>query len=84
MTQAAAHEEVERRLADAAAQGRRVALIITGKGSRGTGDRRGIIRASLADWLSLGRTRPLIAALRPAHPRHGGQGAFYVILKRAR
>ena len=28
--------------------------------------------------------RPYVAALRPAHPRHGGSGAFYVILRRSR
>lgn len=79
-----AHWLVEHCLRDAAADGARIVLIVTGKGSRGPEDRRGVIRASLADWLQLSRLRPLIAAMRPAHPRHGGAGAFYVILKRAR
>jgi len=79
-----AHRLVEHCLRDAAADGARVVLIVTGKGSRGPEDRRGVIRASLADWLQLSRLRPLIAAMRPAHPRHGGAGAFYVILRRAR
>jgi len=79
-----AHWLVEHCLRDAAAHGARVVLIVTGKGSRGPEDRRGVIRANLADWLQLSRLRPLIAAMRPAHPKHGGAGAFYVILRRAR
>ncbi|MDP9163724.1 MAG: Smr/MutS family protein, partial [Pseudomonadota bacterium] len=43
---------------------------------------RGVIRASLRDWLQDSNLRPYIAALRPAHPRHGGGGAWYVILRR--
>lgn len=80
----AAHHLVEARLRDAAAAGARVVLVITGKGSRGPEDRRGVIRASLADWLQMSRLRPLIAAMRAAHPRHGGAGAFYVVLRRPR
>jgi len=79
-----AHRLVEHCVRNAAVDGARVVLIVTGKGSRGPEDRRGVIRASLADWLQLSRLRPLIAAMRPAHPRHGGAGAFYVILRRAR
>ncbi len=79
----AAHAIVEHRLQDAAALGQRLILIVTGKGSRGPLDRRGVIRESLADWLQLSRLRPFIAAMRPAHPRHGGGGAFYVVLRRA-
>lgn len=75
---------VERRLIEAAAAGARVALVVTGKGTRGPEDRRGVIRSGLGDWLSLPRLRPIIAATRPAHPRHGGGGALYVILRRPR
>ena len=78
----AAHAIVEHRLSDAAASHQRLILIVTGKGSRGPLDRRGVIRESLADWLQLSRLRPMIAAMRPAHPRHGGGGAFYVVLRR--
>ena len=80
----AAHAIVEHRLRDAAHIGARLVLIVTGKGSRGPEGRRGVIRESLADWLQLSRLRPLIAAMRPAHPRHGGGGAFYVVLRRSR
>jgi len=59
--------------------GERVLLVITGKGRA---DRPSRIRAELHYWLESSRLRGRIAALRPAHPRHGGSGAFYVILKR--
>ena len=42
------------------------------------------IAAQVADWLALSRHAGRIAAVRGAHPRHGGQGALYVILRRRR
>jgi DNA-nicking Smr family endonuclease len=71
----------------AALSGNRVLLVVTGKGSRGGSDPdrpKGVIRASLPHWLETPRLRPYVAALRPAHPRHGGGGAWYVILRRGR
>jgi DNA-nicking Smr family endonuclease len=59
--------------------GERVLLVVTGKGRA---DRPSRIRAELQYWLESSRLRSRIAALRAAHPRHGGGGAFYVILKR--
>ncbi|WP_310498952.1 Smr/MutS family protein [Sandarakinorhabdus sp.] len=69
------------RLGEALAQpdGARIILVITGKGRA---DRPGRIRAELAGWLSRPDLRVRIAALRPAHPNHGGSGAFYLILRR--
>lgn len=88
-----AHAMLRLRIEDAALSGARVLLVITGKGARSTDEAeprrgehphgRGIIRASLRDWLHGAEMRPFIAALRPAHPRHGGGGAWYVILRRA-
>lgn len=70
-------------IAAAARSRARVLLVITGKGRRAEEGQRGVIRASLRDWLHGPELRPYIAALRPAHPRHGGGGAWYVILRRA-
>jgi DNA-nicking Smr family endonuclease len=85
----AAHARLDQGLTLAAAQGARLVLLITGKprpgdGAAGRGDRRGAIRAKFADWLALGSHASRIAAIRPAHPRHGGAGAVYVVLRRAR
>lgn len=75
----------------AARHGERVLLVVTGKGGRVIPTQnlederpRGVIRASLPHWLETPALRPYIAALRPAHPRHGGAGAWYVILRRRR
>ena len=75
-----------RAIEDAALAGQRALLVVTGKGTRGADGEptRGVIRASLPQWLETPALRPYVAALRPAHPRHGGSGAFYVILRRAR
>lgn len=78
-TLGAAHDRLMAELDTAHAMGARVLLVVTGKGR---GDRPGRIRAQLADWLEGSSLRSRIAALRPAHVRHGGSGAFYVILRR--
>lgn len=59
--------------------GARIILVVTGKGRA---DRPGRIRTELAHWLERPDLRGRVAALRGAHPRHGGSGAFYLILKR--
>lgn len=61
--------------------GARVILVITGKGRP---DRPARIRAELMHWLERLDMRNAVASLRGAHPRHGGSGAFYLILRRAK
>lgn len=84
----AARAHLGRRIVESAQAGRRVLLVITGKGATPSDDAtadarpRGVIRAALARWLEEPELRPFVAALRPAHPKHGGAGAFYVILRR--
>ncbi|MBC7520446.1 MAG: Smr/MutS family protein [Sandarakinorhabdus sp.] len=78
-TLAAAHHRLAEALDNACAQGERIILIITGKGRD---SRPGRIKAELNHWLDSGNHRSRIAALRPAHARHGGSGAFYLILRR--
>ena len=86
-TLAQAHDRVLVALEGALAAGDRVVVIITGR-APGPGttrlDRplRGIIRASITDWLHGAPFASRIAAIRPAHARHGGAGALYVILRR--
>lgn len=67
----------------AIASGERVLLLITGHERRGEPPvQRGRIRAAVHDWLAASRHAPKIAAVRGAHPRHGGGGSLYVILRR--
>lgn len=82
---AAAHALLDSRLDEAIASGARVLLLVTGKPPQG--DRRpasrGAIRAAVGDWLAASRHAAHIAAIRAAHPRHGGAGALYIILRRS-
>lgn len=85
----AAHAGLDHGLTLALAQGARIVLLITGRSRRpdehaGRGERRGAIRAKFLDWLAAGPHASRIAAIRPAHPRHGGAGAVYIVLRRHR
>ena len=82
---ASAYDRLDRGLADAIARGDRVLLLVTGKPPRPTSERphaRGAIRAAVGDWLAASRHSARIAAVRGAHPRHGGTGALYIVLRR--
>jgi DNA-nicking Smr family endonuclease len=81
----AAHGRLDHGLTLALAQGARVVLLVTGR-DRPSEDRRarGAIRRKFMDWLVAGPHASKIAAIRPAHPRHGGAGAVYLILRRQR
>nr|WP_254447502.1 Smr/MutS family protein [Sphingomonas sp. ID1715] len=78
-----AYRTLDAGLDRAIAQGARVLLLVTGK-PRAPGSGRGAIRAAVGDWLAASRHADEIAAVRGAHPRHGGAGALYIILKRRR
>jgi DNA-nicking Smr family endonuclease len=84
MNLAAAERAVTRFIAEALEQNRRVVLIVTGKGTRLEGGRvfGGRIRAEFPGWLERAENRARVAGVRTAHPRHGGSGAFYVLLRR--
>ncbi|UVO53031.1 Smr/MutS family protein [Sphingomonas sp. SUN039] len=87
-TLARAHDRALDALEQAVAAGERLVVVVTGKApSSGTSrldtPLRGIIRASIADWMQAAPFADRIAAIRPAHPRHGGSGALYVVLRRS-
>ena len=89
-----AHARLDHGLTLAASQGARLVLLVTGRARPsddhgredfgGRSDRRGAIRAKFLDWLTAGPHASRIATVRPAHPRHGGGGAVYVVMRRAR
>ena len=85
---AAAHARLEHGLALALSQQARLVLVIAGRPrpvyAADRGDARGAIRAKMLDWLAAGSHSGRIAAVRPAHRRHGGAGALYVVLRRVR
>jgi len=83
----AAHDLLDVRLAAAIARGDRVLLLVTGRPPKAGSERphaRGAIRAAVGDWLAASRHAGSIAAVRNAHPRHGGAGALYLVLRRDR
>lgn len=78
-----AYRTLDAGLEQAIARGARVLLLVTGK-PRAPGSGRGAIRAAVGDWLAASRHASDIAAVRGAHPRHGGSGALYIVLRRRR
>jgi DNA-nicking Smr family endonuclease len=83
----AAYVMLDQALEQAIADDARVLLLVTGKPPRRESERphaRGAIRAAVGDWLAASRHADRIAAVRGAHPRHGGMGALYIILRRSR
>ena len=76
-------------LLNAHARGDRVILVITGKGLRSGFDEfnrpnRGVIREGLPQWVKDKTLAPMIVQITPAHRQHGGDGAFYLYLRRKR
>jgi len=81
LTQAEAHDALTHFLHSAARREARLVLVITGKGAREGG---GVLRRQVPLWLALPEFRALVIGFEPAHVTHGGDGAFYVRLRRAR
>ncbi len=84
----AAYDRLMGGVAQARALGFRTILLVTGKSrpvaAADRGASRGVIRAKVLDWLAASNHHTAIAAVRRAHPRHGGDGALYIVLKRGR
>ena len=85
MTQAEAHDALFGFLRAKQARGSKVVLVITGKGARG-GDSggRGVLNRMVPLWLRLPEFRGLILGFESAAISHGGEGALYVSLRKAR
>ena len=79
----AAWRTIDTALERAEEAGDRVLLLITGHHRPGEPPvQRGRIRAAVHDWLAVSRHAGRIAAVRGAHPRHGGGGSLYIVLRR--
>lgn len=84
-----AHPALTRFILSAQASGKRLVLVITGKGK----DRdepgpmpvpRGVLRHKVPQWLSLPPLAQAVLQVTQAHISHGGEGAYYVYLRRTR
>jgi len=97
MREEAAHQKVLSFIATAKHRGYYTLLIITGKGDAASSTLRhrhrlddavdpnpfsGILRKNLSRWLAASEVRPFISGLSPAAPIDGGDGAFYLTLKK--
>lgn len=85
MTQERAHRALATFLQRASYDGMSFVLIITGKGRTGSLEsERGILRRQVPIWLGLPEFRALVVGFEEAHIGHGGAGALYVRVRRAR
>jgi DNA-nicking Smr family endonuclease len=87
MRQSEAHAALRRFIAARVARGDRTVLVITGKGLKKLDDLtivdRGVLRTMLPIWLSEPGLAPLVAGWDISAQGHGGEGAFYVRLRRS-
>lgn len=89
MTIAQAHPALTRFILNAAADGLRLVLVITGKGKTKPDhgpipERHGVLRHQVPHWLHTAPLKGHILQISEAHISHGGQGAYYVYLRRNR
>ena len=89
MTLDRAHPALTAFVRRAHARGLRLLLVITGKGRPDDGTEviprpRGVLRHQVPAWLARPPLSALVQQIAPAHRRHGGEGAYYVYLRRAR
>jgi DNA-nicking Smr family endonuclease len=84
MTQTRAHRALFGFLQRAHHEGFSFVLVITGKGKLGAESERGVLRRQVPQWLALPEFRALVIGFEEAHIGHGGEGALYVRVRRAR
>ena len=92
MTLDRAHSALTRFILAQRAAGARCVLVITGKGGdyRDRADGRfdmyggGALRRDVPRWLREPQLAGSVVGVYQAHPRHGGEGALYVYLRKAR
>ena len=89
MTQTAAHRTLFAWLTTAHARGHRLVLVITGKGNPKNDENapwmmsdHGVLKQMVPRWLNEAELAALIAHSRPAHAKHGGEGALYIYLRK--
>lgn len=74
-----AEGRIEKFIQNAYLENKRYLLVITGKGKAEDG---GILRKNLTNWLNLPSIRPLILSYSHAASKDGGEGAYYIILRK--
>ncbi|WP_308916266.1 Smr/MutS family protein [Jannaschia sp. LMIT008] len=87
MTLEVAHPELIDFVQSCRARGKRLLLVVTGKGKRRADDgpiptRFGVLKHQVPQWLRMPPLSPMILQVAQAHRSHGGEGAYYVYLRR--
>jgi DNA-nicking Smr family endonuclease len=90
MTEVVAHRALASFLKSARQRGNRLILVVTGKGNPRKEESaswmlspHGVLKQMVPRWLNEPELSALIASVRAAHVRHGGEGALYVYLRKA-
>ena len=89
MTLAQAHPALTGFILRSHAEGKRLVLVITGKGKRAADEgpipvRPGVLKHQVPQWLTMPPLGGIVLQVTQAHKKHGGAGAYYVYLRRAR
>lgn len=92
LRQREAHQALRAFLLRAQSDGKRMVLIITGKGMAGKSNEealysdgeRGVLKRLVPQWLAEAELRNFVIGYSTANARHGGEGALYVRLRRSR
>ena len=89
MTLDRAHPALSRFILSSHKSGKRLVLVITGKGKqRDEGGpipvRHGVLRHQVPQWLGMAPLSSVVLQVSQAHISHGGGGAYYVYLRRQR
>ncbi|WP_085307435.1 Smr/MutS family protein [Planktotalea arctica] len=90
MTVAEAHPALISFILSSHGAGKRLVLVITGKGGRREDigaiapQRMGTLKRQVPHWLTMAPVSSAVLQVTESHLRHGGGGAYYVYLRRAR
>lgn len=76
LTESEAHEQLLVFIEAAFGRSKRLVLVITGKGGEG------VLRANMPRWCDVPPLDECVLAVRAAAPHHGGEGAYYVLLRK--
>ncbi|HNQ91374.1 MAG TPA: Smr/MutS family protein [Alphaproteobacteria bacterium] len=85
MTEHKAHSALSRFLGRHIEAGSRCLLVITGQGrNTSTGAAEGVLNKNLPLWVMAPRFAPFVLSATHAQRKHGGKGAYYILLRRKR
>ena len=81
LNQGEAHRLLNSTLLGAYDRNERLVLVITGKGLR-SAEPGGVLRRRVREWCDLPPLSDIVLRLTHARPHHGGEGAYYIYLRR--